>query len=177
MGNDPAPASASARLSVIAIGGYGRRTLFPFSDIDLLFLHADRDGEDAFKDPIQELFPGALGPWIKAGSSKPHVGGMQSLRSGKCGIFNCSSRLTSLSGKSRSYTRLREKTVPALVMRESQQLVQRLVDVTRSRHARYGNTLFHLEPNIKDAPGGLRDYNCSLWLALISAIDNQHTSA
>jgi [protein-PII] uridylyltransferase len=80
-----------------------------------------------------------------------------------------------LAGDRELYTRLREKVVPTLVMRESQQMVQRLVEVTRSRHAKYGNTLFHLEPNIKDAPGGLRDYNCALWLALIAAFDNQHT--
>ena len=56
-------------------------------------------------------------------------------------------------------------------MRESQALVQRLADVTRDRHAKYGDTVFHLEPNIKDAPGGLRDYNVACWLTLISAMD------
>jgi [protein-PII] uridylyltransferase len=56
-------------------------------------------------------------------------------------------------------------------MRESQTLVQRLADVTRERHAKYGDTVFHLEPNVKDAPGGLRDYNVACWLALISAMD------
>jgi [protein-PII] uridylyltransferase len=56
-------------------------------------------------------------------------------------------------------------------MRESQLLVQRLAEVTRTRHAKYGATVFHLEPSIKDAPGGLRDYNVAHWLALISAMD------
>jgi len=49
--------------------------------------------------------------------------------------------------------------------------VQSLAEVTRSRHAKYGSTVFHLEPNVKDGPGGLRDYNVACWLALISAMD------
>jgi [protein-PII] uridylyltransferase len=169
------PHPASASLSVIAIGGYGRRALFPFSDIDLLFLHADRDGEDAFKDAIrsfsQELWD--LGLKLSPASRTLAECDRFDPANVEFSIALLDSRL--LAGNRDLYTRLREKTVPALVMRESQQLVQRLVDITRSRHARYGNTVFHLEPNIKDAPGGLRDYNCSLWLALISAIDNQHT--
>ena len=49
--------------------------------------------------------------------------------------------------------------------------MQSLAEVTRSRHDKYGNTVFHLEPNIKEAPGGIRDYNVACWLALISAMD------
>jgi [protein-PII] uridylyltransferase len=56
-------------------------------------------------------------------------------------------------------------------MREAQALVQSLAEVTRSRHAKYGDTVFHLEPNVKDGPGGLRDYNVACWLALIAAME------
>src|SRR6185312_14923824 len=55
-----------------------------------------------------------------------------------------------------------------------QPLVQSLTEVTRDRHAKYGNTIFHLEPNIKETPGGLRDHNVGCWLALISAMDRIH---
>ena len=44
----------------------------------------------------------------------------------------------------------------------------RLLEVTRTRHARYGDTLFHLEPNIKDCPGGLRDVHVCTWLDRLS---------
>ena len=59
-------------------------------------------------------------------------------------------------------------------MRESKSLLQGLAEVTRERHAKYGNTVFHLEPNFKEAPGGLRDYNVACWLALISSMDKLH---
>jgi [protein-PII] uridylyltransferase len=40
----------------------------------------------------------------------------------------------------------------------------RLLELTRARHAKYGDTLFHLEPNIKDCPGGLRDVHVCRWM-------------
>jgi [protein-PII] uridylyltransferase len=50
-------------------------------------------------------------------------------------------------------------------------LIQNLAEITRARHYKFGNTVFHLEPNVKDGPGGLRDYNVANWLALISAME------
>jgi [protein-PII] uridylyltransferase len=50
-------------------------------------------------------------------------------------------------------------------------LLQGLAEVTRQRHGKFGNTVFHLEPNLKETPGGLRDYNVACWLALIPAMD------
>lgn len=169
------PHAAPAKLAIAAIGGYGRRSLFPFSDVDLLFLHADREGEQALKDPIR-MFSQEL--WDLGLKLSP-----ASRTLAECDHFDPNNVEFSISlldcrflaGDRELYTRLHEKVIPAMVMRESQPLVQRLVDVTRSRHAKYGNTLFHLEPNIKDAPGGLRDYNCAVWLALISAVANQQT--
>lgn len=168
------PQTGGSGFAVVAIGGYGRRSLFPFSDIDLLFLHADREGENRLKDSIR-MFSQEL--WDLGLKLSP-----ASRTLAECDHFDPNNVEFSISlldchflaGDRDLYLRLHEKVVPAMVMRESQSLVQRLVDVTRSRHAKYGNTLFHLEPNIKDAPGGLRDYNCSVWLAQISAIANQH---
>src|SRR5258708_13088805 len=48
---------------------------------------------------------------------------------------------------------------------ETQRRAQELTGLPRTRHEKYGNTIFHLEPNIKDGPGGLRDYQVACWLA------------
>jgi [protein-PII] uridylyltransferase len=71
------------------------------------------------------------------------------------------------------FDRLYEKVLPKFFVREGNYIIQQLAEVTRSRHAKYGNTVFHLEPNIKEAPGGLRDYNVAGWMALLSALDQQ----
>ena len=63
------------------------------------------------------------------------------------------------------FDRLHDEVLPKFFVREGNYIIQQLAEVTRSRHAKYGNTVFHLEPNIKEAPGGLRDYNVACWMA------------
>src|SRR5258708_494607 len=58
-------------------------------------------------------------------------------------------------------------------LREGNYVIQEMAEVNRPRHAKYGNTVFHLEPNLKEAPGGLRDYNVACWMALLSAVDKE----
>ena len=79
-----------------------------------------------------------------------------------------------LAGDRDLFERLHGKVIPKLVMRESKSLLQGLAEVTRARHAKFGDTVFHLEPNLKETPGALRDYNVACWLALISAMDKLH---
>ena len=76
-----------------------------------------------------------------------------------------------LAGDRELFARLHDKTIPKLVMREAKPLLQGLAEVTRERHGKFGHTVFHLEPNLKETPGGLRDYNVACWLALIPAMD------
>ena len=45
--------------------------------------------------------------------------------------------------------------------------MHRLADLARARHQKFGNTIFHLEPNIKECPGGLRDHQLAHWLNLL----------
>ncbi len=68
------------------------------------------------------------------------------------------------------FERLHGKALPQLIARESDVLLQRLSEMTRRRHQRFGNTIFHLEPNLKDGPGGLRDCHVSRWIGMIVAL-------
>ena len=165
---DPA---APEGFTLVALGGYGRRWLFPYSDIDLLFLHGRSDGEETFRDPIrafsQELWDARL-------NLSPATRTLA-----ECDRFDANNVEFTLSlldcrylaGDRTLFDRLKHKIIPKLIVRESQTLVQGLAEVTRGRHAKFGNTVFHLEPNVKESPGGIRDYNVSCWLALISSID------
>jgi len=159
--------------ALVALGGFGRGWLFPHSDVDILFLHAN-GGADVFKDSIRRFSQELWDLRMKVSPTTRTLA--------ECDHFDPANVEFTISlldarhvaGDRTVFERLRNKVIPKLVMREAQPLVQSLAEVTRTRHAKYGNTVFHLEPNVKDGPGGLRDFNVANWLALISAIDKLH---
>jgi [protein-PII] uridylyltransferase len=159
--------------ALVAIGGYGRDMLFPHSDVDLLFLHENGGVEKQLKDKIrsfsQEMWDLRLrlSPQTRTLSECDRIS-PENLEF-TIALLDC----RYLAGDRELFQRLHESVVPRLVMRESQTIVQRLAEVTQARHAKFGNTIFHLEPNTKEGPGGLRDYNIVHWLSLVSAIEKQ----
>jgi [protein-PII] uridylyltransferase len=163
-----------ANFTLVATGGFGRGWLFPYSDIDLLFLFGDRNAEQAFKDPVR-LFSQEL--WDLRLKLSP-----ASRTLSECDRYDANNTEFTISllecrylaGDRDLFRRFHDKVIPKVVMRESKALLQGLAEVTRERHAKYGMTLYHLEPNLKEAPGGLRDCNVAFWLALISAMDKLH---
>ncbi|HSM88275.1 MAG TPA: [protein-PII] uridylyltransferase [Candidatus Limnocylindrales bacterium] len=163
--------AAPGRFALVAIGGYGRRLLFPFSDVDLLFLHTERDTEDLLKDPIRAFSQELWDLGLKLSPANRTLAECDRFEPANVEFSISLLDCRFLAGDQELFARLRDKVVPGLVARESQEIVQRLVEVTRGRHARHGNTVFHLEPDVKDGPGGLRDYSVAHWLALISAMD------
>jgi len=160
--------------SLVALGGFGRSWLFPHSDIDLLFLHADHETEQAFKDRIRSF---SQGLWDLRLRVSPATRVLQ-----ECDHFDPANvefaisllDCRYLSGDPDLFAKLHDKVIPKLMTREAQSLLQSLAEVTRTRHEKFGNTIFHLEPNVKDTPGGLRDCNVALWLSLLSSMDKLH---
>src|SRR3954468_11008917 len=160
---------------LVALGGFGRRALFPHSDVDILFLHADRSTEDALRDPIRNFSQELWDLRMKLGPTTRTLV--------ECDQFDPQNVEFTISlldcrylvGDRDLFDRLHEKILPKFFVREGNYIIQQLAEVTRSRQAKYGNTVFHLEPNIKEAPGGLRDYNVAYWLSLLSAMDKERS--
>ena len=161
----------SEKLTLVATGGYGRGWLFPYSDIDLLFLHAGSDSETELKDPIRRFSQELWDLRMKLSPMTRTLAECERLDPNNVEFAISLLDCRYLAGDRELFSRLREKSIPKLVGRECQNLIQNLGELTRTRHHKFGNTVFHLEPNVKDGPGGLRDYNVANWLALISAME------
>ena len=152
---------------VVALGGYGRGELFPHSDIDLLFLAPDPVSRDARREVIAGISRSLWDLRLRLGSTARALA--------ECGELHRDNLEFSISlldcrfvaGDQQLFARLQNEIMPRLIAREHQDLMRDLVEVTRHRHEKYGHTIFHLEPNIKEAPGGLRDYHVSRWLVHI----------
>ena len=158
--------------SLVATGGFGRGWLFPYSDIDLLFLFSDRAGEEAHKEQIQRLSQELWDLKLKLSPASRTLS--------ECDRFDPNNTEFTISlldcrflaGDPELFARLHDKVIPKLVARESKALLQGLAEVTQERHGKFGQTVFHLEPNLKETPGGLRDCNVASWLALISSMSH-----
>ena len=166
--------SGQRNFALVATGGFGRGWLFPYSDIDLLFLFADRDAEQEHKNLVRRFSQELWDLRLKLSPATRTLT--------ECDRFDPNNTEFTISlldcrylaGDCDLFIRLHDKVIPKLVMREAKPLIQALAEVTRSRHGKFGHTVFHLEPNMKESPGGLRDYNVASWLTLISAIDKLH---
>jgi [protein-PII] uridylyltransferase len=159
-----------SNFALIATGGFGRGWLFPYSDIDILFLFGDREAEQTFKDPVRRLSQELWDLRLKLSPASRTVA--------ECDRYDPNNTEFTISlldcryllGDRDLFRRLHDKLIPKLVVRESKNLLQGLAEVTRERYGKYGLTLYHLEPNLKETPGGLRDCNVANWLALISVM-------
>ena len=154
---------------IAAMGGYGRRALFPYSDIDLLFLY-EKEGREEYlsKKVIGPLSQSLWDLHLRVSPTTRTLAECGKLHRGNIefniSLLDC----RYICGDEGLYERLRSRVLPGMVTRESQNLMQELTGLARSRHEKYGQTIFHLEPNIKDGPGGLRDYQVACWLAQIA---------
>ena len=129
------------------------------------------DSETAFKDPIRRFSQELWDLRLKVSPATRNLAECERLDPDNIEFAISLLDCRYLAGDRELFSRLREKVIPRLVGRESHSLIQNLAEITRTRHHKFANTVFHLEPNVKDGPGGLRDYNVANWLALISAME------
>ena len=159
--------TADAKAAVLALGGYGRKDLFPCSDIDVLFAFGDEEQEKAAKPAVRGIIQAMWDIGLRA---SPATRTMK-----ECSRFdpdNLEFTLSTfdhrfLAGSFPLYQKLHNETFPGVVLSDWNGIAQKLGEIARARHAKYGNTIFHLEPNLKECPGGLRDYNLAAWFGLL----------
>lgn len=152
-----------SRCCLIAVGGYGRGELYPYSDIDLLILIPDHTENNASLNQDIERLIGLM--WdlgLNVGHSVRTLS--ECADEAKKDITVQTNLLESrlLTGDKALYQNFREK---------AQQITDLLAFFNAKlkeqdqRHAKYNDTAYNLEPNIKESPGGLRDLHTIIWLA------------
>jgi [protein-PII] uridylyltransferase len=156
--------------ALVATGGFGRGWLFPYSDIDLLFLYADRAAEQTHRESVQRFSQELWDLKLKLSPASRTLAECERYDPNNTEFTISLLDCRFLAGDRELFSRLHDKSIPKLIGREAKDLLQGLAEVTQERHGRFGHTVFHLEPNLKETPGGLRDCNVASWLALISAM-------
>src|SRR5579863_5551217 len=154
-------------VALLALGGYGRKDLFPFSDIDVLFAFADDKTEEQSRDAVRTVIQGMWDIGLRASPSSRTV-----KEAGRFDPDNLEFTLATLdrrflAGQFALYQQVHQNVFPGVALSEWNTITQKLGEIARARHAKFGNTIFHLEPNLKECPGGLRDFHLAVWFALL----------
>lgn len=158
--NQQSPPSKKAAL--VAIGGYGRGELAPFSDLDVLLVH---DGAKDIDALATRLWYPIWDAGVKLGHSVSTI--KQALELAKDELDTATALLTvrHLAGDESLTATLQAEVHKAWTKQSSARLAP-LMDRVRQRQAEHGEVAFLLEPNIKEGYGGLRDIHAVQWAAL-----------
>ena len=151
-------------LCLLALGGYGRRMLFPYSDLDILFLFGSDRTEQEFRPLISEFSRTLWDLGFRVSSAGRTLEECKRIEEDNAEFHLALLDRRLLSGDSTLFAKLDEKVLPGSEKQARPFLLAQLHRLTRDRLTRYGNTIFHLEPNVKDSPGGMRDYQATIWL-------------
>lgn len=153
----------NADIALVATGGYGRGELHPYSDIDLLILLGDQDRE-AFRESIEGFLTLLWDIGLAVGQSVRSVAECaEEARADLTVITNLMESRT-IAGPERLRQAMLDVTRPEQ-MWPSKEFFLAKRNEQRARHAKYNNTEYNLEPNVKGSPGGLRDIQTILWIA------------
>lgn len=150
-------------LSVLAVGGYGRNELFPFSDIDLMFLY------DGAKPPAGVLAEYILYGLWDLGMNVGHAVRTtdEALQAAQDDVTICTTLLDArrISGDSRQCEEFQARFRAYVASQSAIEFVERKLAERDARHQRCGDSRYVLEPNVKEGKGGLRDLQTLMWLA------------
>ena len=163
-----------SQIAFTAVGDFGRQTLFPFSEIDILFLAATGDAARQLAEPAQKISAAFQEIGLKCNKTFGSVAQILQFDPDHPETVLSLLDVRFLEGDRQFFGELRNQLIPEVMIRESHSLVERLAELTRNTHRKFANTVFHLEPNVKEGPGGFQDYVTGCWLAAISAMEKSH---
>jgi len=152
-------------LAVVGVGGFGRGELFPYSDVDLLLLAESgknlppRENISAF---LQGLWDSGLRPSHSVHSLADCV-----LEHEDNAEFTVSLLDRHFLGGDQALYQALEEKFRQFQVKRGVSLARRISGLAEGRRAKYQNTIYHLEPNVKETPGGLRDLQTTRWLLML----------
>ena len=153
-------AKISPEVCLIAVGGYGRGELFPHSDVDLLILLPEQPNAD-----IDRSIESLIGLFWDIGLAVGHsVRNLQECAEEAAKDATVQTNLLEsryLIGDKGLYRRF--ESLLAGLIKPAEFFLAKMLE-QQQRHARFNDTAYNLEPNIKESPGGLRDLQNVLWI-------------
>lgn len=150
------------KLALIAVGGFGRRELFPYSDIDFVILLDDKD-VIIYQEMLTNFLTFLWDIGLKPGQSVRTVEECVAEAIGDQTIMTSIMENRLITGNTSLYQDLKDEITPDKIWPSDQFFAAKMLE-QQQRHTKYHDTAYNLEPNIKEGPGGLRDMQVITWV-------------
>lgn len=166
----PPSKSASPPLALVAIGGYGRGELNPYSDIDIMFLHGGDLVSNGKPTPyLAAIIDGILYPlWdlgLKLGPTVRSVDDCVRVANSDMQSKTSLIEARLVAGDSALFERMQAVVLARCVRGFEREYILSRIQDQETRRTKFGNSPFMQEPNIKNGCGGLRDFQNLVWMA------------
>ena len=152
-------------LALIALGGYGRGELNPFSDVDVMLLHRQSaEVSPRLKEMVNQILYLLWDSGFKVGHSTRSI--KEAIAQANSDMRTKTAMLEAqfLAGDTQLAREFREQFRAKCVVGHERDYVEMRMDDQVARHKKFGDSVFLQEPNLKSGCGGLRDYQNLLWI-------------
>ncbi len=159
----------SAEVALVAVGGYGRGGLYPYSDVDVLVLLPEQLHDEG-RLRIEELVGILWDIGLEIGHSVRSIAecSEEARRDVTVQTTLLESRL--VAGNRRLFSKFKKTLSEGL---DVPHFVAAKLLEQQHRHSRYNDTAYNLEPNVKESPGGLRDLQNILWISRAAGLGHR----
>ncbi|MDF9753184.1 [protein-PII] uridylyltransferase [Pseudomonas hunanensis] len=150
-------------IALVAVGGYGRGELHPYSDIDLLIL-LDAAEHEQYRDAIERFLTLLWDIGLEVGQSVRTVDECAEQARADLTVITNLMESRTIAGPEPLRQRMLDATSTAHMWPSKEFFLAKRAEL-KARHHKYNDTEYNLEPNVKGGPGGLRDIQTVLWVA------------
>ncbi len=155
--------SISQDMALVAVGGYGRGELTPWSDVDLMFLCKETSSQETLES-IYRVLHALWDLHLEVGHSVRTVEDCMEVALRDIPTWTALLDGRFLAGNKELFQELHRTLGSQLMLARKESFLKGLLGSIRERHRAYSRAPFLLEPHIKNGPGGLRDYQAAMWL-------------
>lgn len=150
---------------LVALGGYGRRELAPYSDIDVMLLYRHGGGE-VVSFLSQQVFHHLWDLGFQVGHSVRSIADCMTMAEADLVVKTSLMEARFLAGNASVFQDFQSRFARRWLGRRANLFVQNKVEERQVEYAKFGETVFLLEPNIKKSKGGLRDLQLLQWAGM-----------
>jgi len=164
--SDDLKISGTGELALVAIGGYGRGELNPYSDLDLMFLYSGKDSKRV-EEVANRLLYFLWDLRLDVGYSVRTLTDCVEMAGNDVTVKTALLDARLLTGSEPLFRELKKLMVTQVLAKRSDAFIAEKLEENKKRREKYGSSVYILEPNIKEGEGCLRDLHTALWVAKI----------